>query len=89
MAERKTKFTVGGCLGTVTGMAFAGIPFLAAGLVLYQIWKFFTAPNLLSRSLEVLGGVGLCIGAVFLLVVVIGKIPPEWLGYTEDDDLYF
>jgi hypothetical protein len=39
------------------------------GTFLFSIWKFFSAPDWLQRSLEMIEAVGMCCGAAILFIV--------------------
>jgi hypothetical protein len=74
-------------LGCSVLVTLFGVGIIAS--VLYHVWRFFHRPDALARIIEMLQAMGICCGIFVLLVVIIGNIPPSWLGYTEDDDDYY
>ena len=85
MAEKKSKFTFGGCLGTITGMAFSSMSLLVIGYLLYKAWLFVAVTDLMNRLSNVFIGLGMCVGIVILALFVLTKIPESWFGkYTDD-----
>jgi hypothetical protein len=79
-----------GCsfLFTIISLVVVAIPLYLILKIIYDVWQFLR-PDVLTRSLEMLGTLVLCFGVGSLFIWLILILPPYKPPWAEDDDPYY